>query len=325
MGLLDLIPGYSAGQAAKEQSKLANNANAFTQQQWYQVGLPMAQMQMQNMQKMQPFQNQMLSWLTGSPVAQTQASPMFNYGGQDYNVGSFVPRNIADQIARQMPGSVQFGNRGAGGDGYTITNIMKPTQQASTAPAQTMDKPWWMNTQPVGNDVTNALSTLSRINLNKAAQGESNNMAMFNAARGVNTSSEQATKLPGFNRAMLPMRAQETANRALTIDQMNTQRRGEAGNNYWNMANWLQGSPAYQNPNSTVMPWASMYQNMGANAQNAAAQYGAQSANALGSLGSIAGMYLGSRNQPQQQTGNLYNIGQGANISSILPWLMMGR
>jgi hypothetical protein len=254
------LTGSSAAKAANQQTQIAKDSNAFTQQQWNQVGLPMAQIQLQNMQKLQPMQNQMLGWLSG-------------------------------------------GTTGSG---------------------STQGQPWWMNTQPVGQDVTNALSTLSRMNLNKAAQGESNNMAMFNAARGVNTSSEQATKLPGFNRAMLPMRAQETANRALTIDQMNTQRRGEAGNNYWNMANWLTGQPAYQNPNSTVMPWASMYQNMGANAQNAAAQYGAQSANALGSLGSLAGMYLGSRNQPQQ-TGNLYNIGQGANISSILPWLMMGR
>jgi hypothetical protein len=256
------LTGSSAAKAANQQTQLAKDANAFTQQQWNQVGLPTAQIQLQNLQKMQPLQNQMLGWLSGGTA-----------GGM------------------------------TGGS--------------------TSGQPWWMNVQQPGAEINNALSTLSKMNLNKAAQGEANNMAAYNASRGVNISSEQATRLPGFNRAMLPMRAQETANRALTLDQMQAQRRGEAGNNYWNMANWLTGQPAYQNPNATVMPWASMYQGMGANAQNAAAQYGAQSANSLGSLGSLIGMYLGNRNQQQPTTAQgLSALGNGANISALLPFLI---
>jgi hypothetical protein len=105
--------------------------------------------------------------------------------------------------------------------------------------------PWFLQAPGTSDadmrDISSALSTLSDIGMEGAAQNQANKLAQFNASRGVSTSSEQARNMPGFQQWWQTALSAENANKALKLDQVKTQRRAEGSKNFFDVSNWLRG------------------------------------------------------------------------------------
>jgi hypothetical protein len=83
---------------------------------------------------------------------------------------------------------------------------------------------------------------------------------------------------------------------SLMRNQLNTQKKEMAGNNFWNMQNLAKGGTAQLGSLSGSMtPWASVFGNMGGNAANLAGMYGNQASQSMGLLGQALGTLFGQK------------------------------
>jgi len=154
--------------------------------------------------------------------------------------------------------------------------------------AQGAGLPWWLNVPQGTADLEPALSTLSDLGMQNAAANEAARMAQYNAQRGIQTSAEQAQMMPGFNRWYNEALSAENARKALMLNDIATQRRGEMAGNFFNLGQYGQG----------LMGGATAIPAMGMNL-----------------YGNIAGMYNQNAQQYRQQAsahspvGDIFGIG----------------
>jgi hypothetical protein len=242
------------------------------------------------------FQNTMLG--VGDQEAVTEDTPAFTYEGKEYNVGDFVPRKVADAIAKKSPGSLQFGQRGIGGDGYTVMGITKPnsTKKTEVSPAvKATELPDFLKTPETSgsewDELERSMSTLSDLGLERASRQEADNTARLNAARGVNVSAEDAKKQPGFGRWYSEASSEEKANKALNVETLKKGRRDESLGKFMGLRSLISGNqinaPALAGTNIDLAGQRAGV--LSGKSEQAGAQSQESLSDALSFLGDIAG------------------------------------
>lgn len=171
-----------------------------------------------------------------------------------------------------------------------ITQQMQGIQGAMLSPTQNQGAlPWWMQV-PDTSGVEQGFSTLSRLGLDQATKNMQGDISQYYAQRGIPMSQQQANLIPRFRSNFLNALATENANKALMLDQLKTQRRGEAQTGFYNLGNYLTGQQINPGLASTGV---SMGQNNANMYNQQAQQYGQQSGLFGGVLGNILGNMYG--------------------------------
>jgi hypothetical protein len=144
-------------------------------------------------------------------------------------------------------GEVTGINKGAKWD-FNKDFLKAPVVKTAEAPASTGEQgktPWFLDAPKTEgaewDSLVSAVRSKADINLEKAAEDEAAGMARLNAARGINTSQEQARDLPGFERFYRTAKTEGEADAALAIDSLARGRRDEAKGNLFSVSNLLSG------------------------------------------------------------------------------------